>query len=109
MKAKIYYGLFIAYFIAGVLIEDFFLNTIWGFLILLAFVWLGLILIGSAQAILSWIVEVIHKTLKWVFNPEMINSNNFYKLEKSLEENAKWFVGIPYVCLIIYFFYWTNS
>lgn len=107
MKKYITFGLLISYLILGLNIDDFFLNTIWTFLFLIGFTYIGAMLIGSAEYILPWIIDKIHRMLIWVFNPQVINSRNFSELENKLEDNARWYVGIPYALGVLYFFLWT--
>lgn len=104
MKNKIAFGIFLLYILIGVNIEDFFKNSIWTVVLLGGFVYAGGILIISAQFILSWIIEKIHSFLIWVFNPEIINSKNFYEIEQKIEERAKWYLGIPYALGVLYLF-----
>lgn len=104
MKNKIAFGIFLLYILIGVNIEDFFLNSIWTVVLLGGFVYSGGILIISAQFILSWIIKKIHSFLIWVFNPEIINSKNFYEIEQKIEERAKWYLGIPYALGVLYLF-----
>lgn len=106
MKNKIILGLFITYLFLGIYIEDFFLNSIWTFLLLIGFGYVGAILIGSAEVILPWVVDKIHSILVWIFNPEVINSSNFFKLKHKLENRARLYLGIPYALGVIYIFLW---
>ena len=106
MKSKIFWVIFVTFIFLGIYIEDFFLSSIWTVVLLGGFVYAGGILIISAQFILSWIIEKIHSFLIWVFNPEIINSKNFYEIEQKIEERAKWYLGIPYALGVLYLFLW---
>ena len=63
IKPTLIYILPISYFIAGIYIDDFFLNTIWGALFLLANIFLGAILVGLLQYSLIGLSDIIYKIL----------------------------------------------
>jgi len=107
IKPTLIYILPISYFIAGIYIDDFFLNTIWGALFLLANIFIGVFLWGLGQVLLIGFSKFILSILTMFFNVEAINLDSFYSFEEHIEEYGIWYFGIPIFIASAYVWYST--